>query len=147
MEKHNKKCWCFSCRNGKAAKEKWQQEMLAKEGWYIEYVPGDDGCPNNINIHTHGLQENFNHPDLQICIGIKPQTAAKFFHDLVGRIKKGERFETGKIYSDIAARYDTQFIDAFECGRPVLRMVIPNEKNTYEGKIYQAQFTMLDNQD
>lgn len=147
MKKHDTNCSCVICRQGMDAYKKWEQEMMQKSGWYIHYLPGDDTCPNSINIHTHGLQESFGHPDLQICISLPQNTAGGILHDLVARIKKGERLTVDKIYKDIRQQYDFKFIDAHEDGRPVLRLLIPNPRNAYDGKVYQAQFTMLNNQD
>lgn len=123
----------------KANEARFMQEF----GWYAHIVTDDDACPNGINLHTHGIAHSFKHPDFQFCIGINPSHAMGILHLLVDKIKSGRTFGPGEIYHDIVEGYPAQFIYAKECGRTVLRMCVTNPQGTYEGEMYEAQFTML----
>lgn len=55
----------------------WNAEMMRKHGWYAHFVPDDNKYPNSINYHTHGLEDSFGHPDLQICFPLPPKIAQR----------------------------------------------------------------------
>lgn len=61
-------------------------------GWYLDYVINAADAPNKINIHSHGLEKNFYHPDLQLCLPTKPEYAAVIFMDIIDLIREGRRF-------------------------------------------------------
>ncbi|SEN50448.1 DUF4262 domain-containing protein [Lihuaxuella thermophila] len=103
----------------------WENEMLEKYGWYIHYQT--DG--NRIDAHTHGLSENFNHPDLQIVLPISHEAVQGIFRELVDQIKEGKVFEEGKRYDAmIGGKYQVEFIKVPESGREVLRILFPDPK-------------------
>lgn len=136
-------CQCEICQFGEAFVEATEARHMQEYGWYAHMVLDDNDCPNNTNFHTHGLPHSFGHTDFQICIRVHPDIVMAILHDLVRRIKAGETFAPGT-YPDIAKNYDTMIIEAKECGRPVLRLVVPNPENKFEGEMYEAQFTMLE---
>lgn len=105
----------------------WSKDMLDKYGFFIHFVI--DG--EHANIHTHGLDENFHHPDLQIALNIPQQSACGLLHAIVDQIRKGKSFETGRDYDEIAT-LPTRFIRAEECGRTVLRLIIPDRAGTLD---------------
>lgn len=147
-KKHNSsECKCFSCQNGPEAMEKKELELIQKHGWYGHFVEDDKKCPYSINAHTHNLKEAYNHKDLQVCLNIDPAIINALFASVVDEIKKGAKFESGKEYDNIfKGVFKAKFIDAFECGRQVLRLLIPDPNGKYEGK-YADQLTKLNNQD
>ncbi|PUZ21316.1 hypothetical protein DCC81_25245 [Chitinophaga parva] len=121
--------------------ENWQQEILREYGWYVHFVPNDEMFPNHINFHTHGLEESFNHPDLQMCFPLDTKIAHGIFSDAVTFIREGKSFRTGVKYTGvIEGDLSVEFIEAKEGGRTVLRMIFPNREGTYEGQIFAAQF-------
>jgi hypothetical protein len=136
-------CMCDACRLGTEEMERRYKEMLATSGWFTQYVQDDCDCPNHMNIHTHGVQESFSHPDFQICINLSPQVAHEILSLLVYRVKNGERFYVNTDYNDIGEGFTTRFIFAGEGGRVVLRLCVPNKENKFEGAEYEAQFKMV----
>lgn len=118
-----------------------EQEMLREHGWYVHFVPDDDKYPNHINFHTHGLEESFNHPDLQICFPLDIKTAHAIFNDAINLIREGTSFRAGVKYPGvIGGDLLVEFIESRESRRTVLRMIFPNKEGTYEGQIFAAQF-------
>lgn len=139
-------------RNRKTGKDKqqqfedWHQETLKKYGWLAHFVLDDTNTPNNTNYHTHGLAEQFGHPDLQICLPLRPEIAHSVMTKIINKIKEGKRFEPGIEYDGLlAGGYKLQFIAAEEGDRKVLRVVFPNTEGNYKGAMYKAQFTKLSN--
>lgn len=106
----------------------WHKKQVEKHGWYVHYVTSDDDeSPTGTNIHTHGIRETFNHPDLQIVIPLPQEVVMSVLHVAVNRIKEGESFSEGMRRSNIlAGDYDVTFIKAKENGREVIRIVLPD---------------------
>lgn len=136
---HKNGCDCYACKNGMEAFKKHQDEMMKKFGWVIHYVspvPGDD----RFNVHTHGVLEKYNHPDIQIMAkGLKPEISADIIHDVVARIKDGEKFTPGGKYDKIIKNLDVKFESAMEGGRTVLRVIFPDKDNKFAGDFYESQ--------
>lgn len=102
---------------------------LKEYGFYTHYVPDDDeDSPTQINIHTHGLPDSFDHPDLQIVVPLEPQTASQILHDIVSWIKKGNEVKVNTPYSFFIKGMDVMFTWAVECDRDVLRLILPDTK-------------------
>lgn len=121
----------------------WENEMIEQFGWYIHFVLEDDSCPNSINYHTHGLQERFNHPDLQICFPISEELAHAILNTIVEQIQTGKLFQTAVKYDHIiGGGFKLEFIDAIESKREVLRIAFPNKEGGYEGEVYRCQFDL-----
>jgi len=72
-------------------------KMMKDYGWAAHYVPYDD---NHINYHTHGLSENFNHPDLQIVLPISMENAHGIVSNIIDDIKEGNKFYENKNYKN-----------------------------------------------
>lgn len=133
--------------NRKMIHDIWADKQLQEYGWYAHFVPEDPDFPNHINYHTHGLLENFGHPDLQICFPVSTEVAHGIFSEIVDVIKSGGQFQAGNKYAGIlAGDFIIELIHAVECGRMILRIVFPNKSGTYEGDIFSSQFeqTYLD---
>lgn len=139
MYNHEKdhKCDCARCQaiaegaSEEEASEKyrqWEEEKLAEFGWIVHFVGDDSDSPTRLNIHTHGLQENYNHPDLQIVLGIPQQVVQPILHQIVDRIKAGEKFGDGDVLEDIIADgLPIKLVSATECNRSVLRLIFPDK--------------------
>lgn len=131
MEKLDKPV-CECCSFGREMFEERERKNIEEYGWLVHFVSDEPGCPFRMNIHTHGLLENFNHTDLQICAPIGPEIAHGILINLVDLIKKGITFEPRKEYSGediIECPYSIYFAEAEECGRLVLRLIIPDSQN------------------
>lgn len=97
-------------------------QLIKQYGWMAHYVP-DEELP--MNIHTHGLKENFNHTDIQIVMRFRPEVAQTLLHLIVREIEAGKKYETGQLYDDLF-NMPFEFKKAMECDRLVLRMIIPD---------------------
>jgi hypothetical protein len=127
------------------AYRKKEVDLIEQFGFVTRFITDDYKCPFGINYCTHGLYRTFKHPNLQICFQIDARIAHDLFHIVVNMIRDGKKFVAGKKYSGIAEGYNTEFIDAIENGRPVLRMLIPDKDGTYSEPIFSKQLKMLDN--
>ena len=137
---HKKHCECEIC-NGVTEDEviRRQSDALEKTGWYAHYVFGE--TPDRMNIHTHGLRELFDHPDLQIVFPLPQETAHGILTTLCDRIKAGEKFKAGDMLSKvIRPPFLIRLIDAQEGDRDVLRLVFPDKDNNIDEDTIQYEF-------
>lgn len=121
---------------------KWQDQQMEKHGWYSHYVMDEGVC----NLHTHGIQETFEHPDFQIVIAIPPRTAGSIFWRLANLIKEGKKFEAGQIAEGIIGNnLKVTFIEVNEGNRRVLRIILPDKNGTLDPleqeSFFAAQYT------
>ena len=114
--------------------------MRTKIDWIIHCVANGacDECgteensfiPHACNAHTHGMAR-YNHLDFQIVLDYPHQEIARILNTMGLRVQSGERFKAGDfvegIYLDCSVRLD----EAKECGRAVLRVVIPDKYNIF----------------
>lgn len=143
--KHNssskEKCKCKQCQmveealaeglTAEDARERYrafEQEKLAEYGWIVHSVGDDSDSPTGFNVHTHGLVENFDHPDFQIVIQMPPQYIYAILEGLVDRVKEGERFSADEMVDDVLHGFQVKMVEATECGRTVLRIILPDKK-------------------
>ncbi len=69
--------------------------------------------------------------------------AHQIFNAIVAEIKKGIVFKAGKQYADIIGEgLNIAFIQAIECGRPLLRIIFRDENGDCEQDILSKQFTL-----
>lgn len=102
-------------------------EALAEYGWYAHLVFDDDGSPTGFNCHTHGLAETCGHPDFQIVLPLPTEIAHGVLIALAeGVVKDGRRFAAGTPAVGIIRGFPVGFAEASECGRPVLRVILPD---------------------
>ncbi|PSK88136.1 uncharacterized protein DUF4262 [Taibaiella chishuiensis] len=121
----------------------WSRVMMFRYGWYIHFVFDDEDFPYGINFHTHGIEDSFAHPDLQICFPIPQEMAHLIFNAIVGEIKKGFVFKAGRRYADIiGGGLSLNFIPVRECGRPLLRIIFTDENGGSCRGLLTNQFTM-----
>lgn len=147
MKEHKTDCDCYGCKYGMKALIEFEQQAIEKYGWFSHAVFDDDRCPNGINFHTHAIKEVFGHTDFQLCIPVPARVFSGLMFTIVEEIKKGTEFMPGVEYKDIAqGGFIIKFIMAKECGRAVLRMILPDVDGTYKKRMYAAQFEQLDNQ-
>ena len=111
------------------AHDTWADECMAKYGFYTHFVVDDDfdNSPSGVNLHTHGMMDSVGHPDFQITVPLNPEVANGIFHNLYDRVKAGDSFKEGDEAADIlGGGFKVTFINAVECGRPVLRVILPD---------------------
>jgi hypothetical protein len=122
-------CLCAMCHRDAAARLRWEAEQLAKHGYYFHFVlPEDDEeAAMCINAHTHGLSDTFAHPDLQIVFPVEEQLAGEIFEPFVCEIRQGKKFNSGdRVPFPFNDEFEFLLVDAIESGRPVLRIIIPD---------------------
>lgn len=107
--------------------KKQEEEMLKKYGWVVHFVfPEKEEDSWHVNYHTHGLQENFNHMDLQVTLPIDKELVHSILHDVVNDIKNGMKYEENKRYSNVIQGFDVKFKKFKEKEREVLRLMFPD---------------------
>jgi hypothetical protein len=123
--------------------QKKNDEMLEKYGWVVHFVYPDK---NNrlANIHTHGFEDSWEHLDIQIVLPIEQRTAHNILTNLADRVKKGEKFEIGKLYDDVIENFKIYFVLKEEKNRTVLRLILPDASGKYPndencGEFYNEQ--------
>ncbi len=123
--KHKSGQKCYACEHSMEELHKKEAECLKKDKFYVHLVAEEDG--RRINAHTHGLVENFSHPDLQIVAAIPPKIIMRIFWDIVGQLKEGKTFQDGKKYKGVIGNnLEVLFWKTRETGRDVLRIILPD---------------------
>lgn len=103
------------------------KRQLEEMGWFVHY--SSSMCSEYANIHTHGLVENFGHPDLQIALRINQNLAMGLLTDAVDLIKEGKRFEEGRMENFCG---NTIWLKPFnEVDREVLRIILCDPKGKF----------------
>ena len=119
-----------------------EKELLEKFGWYVHFVIDDDDYPYNVNYHTHGLADSWDHLDLQIVLNVGPEMAYGIFKTVIDLVKAGHKFADGEISKEVLQNeYGVKFFSTIEMGRPVLRLIIPDEDgNTDDGSFTDSKY-------
>jgi hypothetical protein len=139
----NDQCKSARCAMGDEAYNAQIAEMMETYGWYAHFVPDDPDLP--VNAHTHGVTKSFSHPNFQIVLPIKSEIAHGIFTQLVAMVKSGYELKAGMRYTGVIQDgYEVTFINATECDRDVLRLIIPDaEKHLDEDdmdEVYARQY-------
>lgn len=134
-EKHHE-CDCEQCKaiaegatpeEAAARYKEWEAAKMAEYGWVVHFVKDEDS-PTGLNIHTHGLQESFDHPDLQVVLPIPTNIIQPILHTIVDRIKAGERFSDGETIENVISNgLSVKMVNAKESDREVLRVIFPDQ--------------------
>jgi len=123
------------------------EDLIKEYGRASHYVTLDQ---YHNNFHTHGLLENYDHPDLQITLPLDMNSSQGIAIRIIADIKEGKFFEVGqKYYGYLKEGYPIEFKEFVECDRPVLRVLLcdqnkkmPSEKGC--DKYYKKQLDILD---
>ena len=121
---------------------KQREQMMKAHGWIVDAVIDND-CESGTghNIHTHGIEENYGHLDLQCILPINKKVAHSIFCIVVEKIKEGKTFKAGKCYAGLVKNeYKIRFMEAEEGGRKVLRMILPDEKGKLHKNLMEESF-------
>ena len=107
----------------------WEDEMLDKHKYIVHYVIDCD-LPYKVDIHTHGLPENFNHPNIQIILPLDKDAAHGILNTVVNVLKDGGCFLPNKCYKKILkGAFEVKLVEANNHDEKVLRMIIPDTLN------------------
>jgi len=102
----------------------WQNSMLEQHGWYVHYVFIDE---HTVDSHTHGLIDNFNHPELQIIFPLPETTVHKIFSRIINNIREGAKYKENNYVEGIIDNYKIKFIKSpDENTYDVLRIIVPD---------------------
>lgn len=137
---------CEGCKKGLEAMHARHDALMKKYGWMVHFVTPDDDYPFNINIHTHGFPEKFNHPDIQICVPIRPDTAQGILHNIAKMLEKGKVFKVNKKYKNIIESFSVLICPAKENSREVLRIVFPDKQGSFDSEFSKSQIKDIVNQ-
>ncbi len=101
--------------------------MLKQYGWLAHIVVDDPDSPTGFNWHTHGLQEGYDHRDFQLVCPLPPKVAHQIGATLVDLVKAGATLGSGqKLEQVLHGELLVKLVAAKECGRPVLRIILPD---------------------
>jgi len=126
---------CFICKHGIDAMRRWEDECMAKHGWYAHYITkgvdgvGAEGLPYKCNLHTHGIPITWPGAlDAQLCLpsSVSPKTAHGFFVMYVDLLKEGYRFRHGDACAKVLKDLMVVFARTTEQERDVLRIILPD---------------------
>jgi hypothetical protein len=108
--------------------------MMEKHGWYAHFVLAEDES-GVADIHTHGIEQTFGQPDLQVTLPL-PTSEAKvilrLFHNVVDYIKQGVELRNGVYLDRVVSGMKVKLVAAEEGGRPILRMILPDAQGKLE---------------
>lgn len=82
------------------------------------------------NAHTHGM-ERYGHMDFQMVLYLPHQEIMRILNTLGLRVQAGERFHAGDLVAGIYEDCNIHLDEYEECGRTVLRVVIPDKYNRF----------------
>lgn len=119
----NKCAICSGEVDGVEGLERWQEECMRKDGFYMHFVQEEEGA---INAHTHGFDVTFGHKDFQIVFPIPPKVVTSLFWTFRDRLAAGERFNPGDEVTRIIKTFKVGLALAEEGGREVLRVMLPD---------------------
>jgi hypothetical protein len=120
---------------------KREKQMMEKYGWVTHFVVDTDdneakvSTKTGVDIHTHGLEENFNHPDLQIALPIDASIAHSILTSIIDNIKEGNTYKDGDVCKGLLkGDYKVRF-QKVNSDRSILRIILPNK----EGQIMPSE--------
>ncbi|MEK5036187.1 DUF4262 domain-containing protein [Paenibacillus sp. FSL R7-0302] len=97
----------------------------AEMGWHANVVPSSQYDGIHANYNTNGVKESFGHLDFQVILPIEPKQTHAVIISLIESIKQGKVYEEGVLYDGIIG-FPMGFKRFVECGREVLRLMIPD---------------------
>lgn len=115
--------------------------MENKIDWVIHYVANGAVCakcgkvetgfiPNFCNAHTHGM-EKYHHPNFQMVLDAGPSEICRILNTFGLAVQNGSRFHNGQFVTGIYEDCAVKLQEYEECGRKVLRVIIPDKENRF----------------
>lgn len=86
--------------------------------------------PYLCNAHTHGM-EKYHHMDFQMVLNLPPQEIGRILNTFGLMVQSGCRFHDGEYVLGIYEDCSVRLMEFAECGRKVLRIVLPDSHNIY----------------
>lgn len=100
---------------------------LEQVGWVVHVITD---APT---AHTHGLEENYGHPDFQVWLPVSPRQRYQLLAALATAVKAGQRFGAGEEDTTVFS-VPVRFVERTESGRRVLRAVFPDAQGRFPGE-------------
>lgn len=124
---------------------KWETEQIDKHGYCIHYVPKSE---QQVDFHTHGVANTFQHPEFQIVLPLRKEVAATIFQDLIVAIKGGASFDREGIYDSIIDNCPVYLAKTVQGGQHIMRLIFPDaggnfQRESNEKSIYASQWDTL----
>lgn len=107
---------------------KWENEQINKHGYCIHYVPRGE---EQVDFHTHGVSNTYQHPDFQIVLPLQKEVAATIFQDLIAAIKDGATFDREGVYDSILDNCPVYLAKTMEGGRNIMRLIFPDARGNF----------------
>jgi len=126
VEEKNNECDTCMGRESPEQIKKW----LDAVGFYVHFIIGEP-----FNYHTHGLEQSFDHLDLQIAFPLPREVAMPIINTLVGLIKSGQEIKDGMILFNIIRDYCVKAYKTIEDGRSVIRILLPDVRGMFPDDI------------
>ena len=127
---HGETCSCEVCHSefdqdtALAVSQQRDAELIDRFGWVAHAILD---IPL---IHTHGLAEGFNHPDLEIRLDVNPQKRHELLTVLAEAVKMGRQFKPGDEDTTLFS-VPVRFISREESGRMVVRAIFPDPQGRF----------------
>ena len=86
--------------------------------------------PFMCNAHTHGMGK-YHHPDFQMVLNLPNSEIGRILNTFGSMAQSGRRFHDGEYVLGIYEDCSVRLMEFTECGRKVLRVVIPDKHNVY----------------
>ena len=100
--------------------------FIEQMGWVAHVITDEP------TAHTHGLEETYGHPDIQVWIPTNYEKQYELLATVAEAVKEGRRYEADKEYADLF-NLPVRFVQRWESGRSVLRMIIPDPNGKFAG--------------
>lgn len=113
--------------------EDLERKMFEDHGFFV-HVLYNKSYPLGLNIHTHGLPDRFDHPNIQIVCPFRPDIIFNVvLQPIITKISSGFKYDIKSYYESliqpdgVKEKYQMKFINALESGSPVLRLIFPDQ--------------------
>lgn len=100
--------------------------FIEQMGWVAHVITDEP------TAHTHGLEETYAHPDIQVWLPAPPRKQHELLATVAEAVKEGRRYEADKEYTDLF-NLPVRFVQRWESGRSVLRLIIPDPDGKFPG--------------
>lgn len=110
-----------------------EKELMDEYGYYVHYVLNEKG--KYANIHTHGLEETYDHYNLQIVLPLEFSLCSYLFERIINEyIKKYKRLKNGDYLYKIIEKYpikikEIEYDKTFRIILPDPNGLFPNDKD------------------
>lgn len=109
----------------------WIIHMIGNGVYCAECGKEENSFPEYIcNAHTHGMAK-YHHPDFQMVIHTEPELMGYVLNEFGIRVQSGQQFKAGDLVEGIFLDCPVRLDEFEECGRKVLRVIIPDGKNRF----------------